>query len=439
MPLCIGLRDPKTAVPVRSTISLGSPPPPPAQPASPLSDRNFDWRARHVDPRWLGWETSDCAAALAPGIHSTAELNRFFEGAKRRDEPALVVAMLGRGDVDTVRNGPPTDMLPTVNLTDVVSVRGRLLGNGAQPRLAPGLGHADHDLGTRLKDDRRGARWWSLALGSGPAQWARRGTSPAPPPQGDLVPLLLGPLDETVVGVWVAPDGSQRWYIVPYGTDWNMLLDWLIGHALPEFVIGALHRARSPLHVHPALQTPAELAAQKALDQMSARHAAEKTSRQAALTQARTAAEGIRGGLLDGTGAELEAAVGKVLADAGFTVVDLDRYLGGTLSADLLVTRGPERRLVEVKSTSGAAPQSLAGKLTTHLQKWPALRPNEPVGGGVLIVNHEHGKLPAQRSPKVYTDQAFVGTLRFPVLAARDLFDWWRAGNWTAIQQAVLA
>ena len=64
---------------------------------------------------------------------------------------------------------------------------------------------------------------------------------------------------------------------------------------------------------------------------------------------------------------------------------------------------------------------------------------DEPVGGGALIVNHETGKLPTGRSQKVYTDQAFLATLRFPVIATRDLFDWWRAHDWTAIQRAILA
>jgi hypothetical protein len=429
VPLCVGAPDPAAAAPSSAAAHVD---PSLSQRRSPLADPTIEWQTHYVEPRWQGREASDCAAALGPGSTNSAELNRFFDGAKLRGETALVLAPLGPSTL--LAKGPQP-----VRLGDHGFVRGRPLATGARLSLAPGLGHADRDLGLQLKSSRADERWWSLSLDTG-ATPSRVGPSdPTPPAEGDLLPVLVGPMGEPVVAVWVSPDGSQRWYIIPHDTDWNVLLRWLTGHALPEFVIGALYRARSPLHVHPDLQTPAERAAQKALEEMSARHVAEKASHEAALLQARTAAEGIRGGLLDGTGPELEAAVGKVLTSAGFTVVNLDSELGGTLSADLLVTLGQERRLVEVKSVSGSASQTLAGKLTTHLLKWPVLRPTEPVGGGALIVNHEYGKLPTERSPKVYTDQAFLDTLGFPVLAARDLFDWWRAEDWTAIQQAVLA
>ena len=74
--------------------------------------------------------------------------------------------------------------------------------------------------------------------------------------------------------------------------------------------------------------------------------------------------------------------------------MDLDQDLGGTRSADLLVTAGgPLWRLVEVKSASGAAPEQLVSYLQRHLTTWPQLRP-EPVTCGVLIVNHQHTEQP---------------------------------------------
>jgi hypothetical protein len=78
------------------------------------------------------------------------------------------------------------------------------------------------------------------------------------------------------------------------------------------------------------------------------------------------------------------------------------------------------------------------GDLQRHLATWPELRPQEPVDGGVLIVNHQHKLEPYQRAPQVYSRREFVAALTVPVLSTRALFDWWRVSDWSAIRQGVL-
>lgn len=127
-----------------------------------------------------------------------------------------------------------------------------------------------------------------------------------------------------------------------------------------------------------------------------------------------------------GTGDTLVDAVATVLRAAGFEVVGLDEELGDTRSADLLATLGDHRRLIEVKSEGRNASESLVNDLRRHLQTWPGLRPEHPVGGGVLVVNHQHRLPPSDRSPTVFSRTEFVATLTEPVISVRDLFDWWR-------------
>ena len=257
-------------------------------------------------------------------------------------------------------------------------------------------------------------------------------------PTGTLAPILVDALGVPVLAVWISPDADQRVYVIPDQTDGNAVLDWLVTQALPEYAPGAMRRARSPHFVDPAWQTPAETRARQALADLEATYAVDHTRLEGELNAATAAAEPIRYGMLYGTGGDLEDAVGTVLRAAGFTVVNLDDELGGTESADLLATYGSERRLVEVKSTSGNAPEKLVGSLERHLATWPSLRPDDPVGGGVLVVNHQHRRDPGERSAQVYERTAFVDSLTVDVLASRDLYAWWAASDWPAIRAAVL-
>jgi hypothetical protein len=264
------------------------------------------------------------------------------------------------------------------------------------------------------------------------------GASITDAPEGELHPILVDTLGDPVVAAWTPQAGDQRWYVIPDATDWNGVVDWLIHQALPAYVPDALRRARSPHFVDPDLQTPTELRARQALAEMAVRHAEEQARLEGELQRAHSAAEGVRYGLLYGTGRELVDAVDAVLKDAGFTTVNLDERLGETRSADLLAIFQQQRRLIEIKSTGGKASEALVGDLERHLATWPELRPQEPVGGGALIVNHQHKLEPHQRSPQVYSRPEFVAALTLPVISTRALFDWWRVSDWTSIRAALL-
>lgn len=408
---------------------------------SALDGAPVDWEGRGVEPRWVGFETADCVAALQPNSFESRgadELRRFLAGTVDRGETALLVSMVGFA-VDNTRSifgGSGESLhLGHVNMSNMLSAT--RLPARARIQLAPDLAPAERDLGQRLLNRLVDAPWWELELQgittqhiSGPVETAI--------PSGELHPILVGPLGAPVVAVWVAPDERTRWYILPDDINWNVVLDWLVHQALPAYVPQAMRRLRTSSFVDPDLRTAAEVEAQQALAEMETRHAEERARLEAVLAEARQEADEVRDGLFHGTGDGLVRAVESVLIDAGFDVVDLDVLLGGTVSADLLVSLGAHRRLVEVKSQGRNASESLVDDLLRHLRTWPDLRPELAVGGGALIVNHQHRLPPDQRSAKVYTRAEFVNTLTVPVISVRSLFDWWRTSDRGAIQSAVL-
>jgi hypothetical protein len=110
---------------------------------------------------------------------------------------------------------------------------------------------------------------------------------------------------------------------------------------------------------------------------------------------------------------------------------------GDTSSANLLISYGSAWRLVEVKSASGNASESLVGDLERHLRTWPELRPGQPVDSGILVVNHRRTD-PSDSSASAYTRPEFIASIAVPVVSARQLFDWWRQSDWPAIRRTVL-
>ncbi|MEV6987229.1 hypothetical protein AB0M95_39045 [Sphaerisporangium sp. NPDC051017] len=368
------------------------------------------------------------------------ELQRFLDGAHNRGEIALIIATMGRAD----DNSPRSVMsrydagVYTTPPFYKTHVGGRRLPTGTKPRLADEVPHPERDLGLRLLTRPADAPWWAMEL-AGSFEYPGTGGPPvAYEPAGTLVPILVDGLGAPVAAVWISPEADQRIYLIPDDTDGNVVLDWLVAQALPEYVPGALRRARSPYFVDPALQTAAETAARLALANLEADYAVERARRESELQRAKAAAEPVRYGLLYGTGDELEDAVAAVLQAAGFATVNLDEELGASKSADLLATYGPERRVIEVKSAAGNAPEKLVAALERHLATWPSLCPDEPVGAGVLVVNHQHRKNPHDRSAQVYERPEFVNSLKVVVLSSRDLFTWWATGDWPAIRHAVL-
>ena len=408
---------------------------------SALVDPGIEWQQHGVEPRWVGMETSDCAAALEPSIfhgHGATELQRFFAGAGARHETALIVATIGDVNDDSPRS-PLATADASVSLPELRgTISGIRLPSGGRPSLAAELSPADRDLGLRLLNRPDDAPWWSLKLSGVTLESGAGGGSTRYEPGGELEPILVDGLGDPVVAAWASAEDDQRWYVIPDATDWNGILDWLIHRALPAHVPGALRRVRSPHFIDPGLQTEGEATVRRALGDLEERYAEEKSRLEDALRRASAAADPVRYGLLYGTGAELVEAVGLVLARAGFTTVNLDLLLGSSASADLLVTYEQQRRLVEIKSASGNASEALVADLTRHLETWPQIRPHEPVGGGVLIVNHQHQLDPQERTSAVYRRREFVDALTVPVLGTRDLFEWWRASDWTWMRQEVL-
>ncbi|MGB3443213.1 MAG: hypothetical protein WBA97_31115 [Actinophytocola sp.] len=438
LPVHIG--QPRNSLPPRSTIdpssSLTSYEVESAEAVRQPSLHEIDWTQYEVEPRWLEYETSDCVAALTPcSSRGASELQRLIAGSAGRGETVLLVDVMG--NVGEIRRNVFVDYDASIDLLDhETTIAGYRLPRGARPVLADGLNAAERDLGLRLLN-RPPDTWWKLERRGAGKHLGGRGWY-VTEPVGELHPILHDSLGAPVVAVWVSPDERQRWYIVPDGTDWDTVIDWLVLHAVPAYVPDAPRRHRLTSAVDPDLETTAETEARVALADLGIRYARDKALMEQNLANAQAVADPIRNGLLFGTGPILVDAVAEALSAAGFAVDDVDAKLGATKSADLLVTFGPYLRLVEVKSERGNAKEALVGDLRRHLDTWGELQPNFPVDGGTLIVNHQHKLPPGQRPRQIYGRPEFVNTLTVPVVGTLDLFDWWRAKDWDAIRTAVL-
>lgn len=401
---------------------------------------DISWSESGAEPRWLGMDTSTCAAAINPSHFASRgadEFERFLSGAASHGEPALIIATMGNAD----DSGPRRNVFSRYNArVDFRNFTGSIVGKrllaGAEVSLAPDLDAADRDLGLRLRNRPADAPWWAMALQATTME-GPQGTT-VHEPEGELVPILVDSLGEPVVARWMPSDGERIWYVIPDAVDWDTVVDWIVQRALPAHVPAALRRVRAPHSIDVGLETPAETNARVALEELERRYIDDKARFEADLERARREAEPVRSGLLYGSGGELTDAVAVVLRAAGFTVTDLDAELGATKSADLLAVWDQETCLIEVKSASGAAPEKLVSHLQRHLETWPQLRPNQPVTCSALIVNHQHKLDPAQRPTEVYQRKEFVDALTFPVLTTGQLFDWWRAQDWSAVRTAVL-
>ena len=248
-----------------------------------------------------------------------------------------MIAVIGNVNDDSPRN-PLFGSDSSLHLGDLyTSVYGQRLPSGARVGIVPDLSGADRDLALRLLNRQADAPWWNLELGGIHEIRGDGSGETYHAPEGQLQPILVDALGNPVAAVWMPPAGGQRWYVIPDATDWDNILSWLIQRALPEYVPDALRRARSPHFADPDLQTAGERAARQALEDLDARYAEERLPLEQALREAETHAGPVRYGLLYGTGDELVHGVAQVLADAGLRTVDLDKELGGTKSADLLV------------------------------------------------------------------------------------------------------
>ena len=257
------------------------------------------------------------------------------------------------------------------------SVGGPRIALAVPPTPAEGLGPADRDLALRLANTRDPALpWWSLHLRGSEVHFGGGGASQVVNPTGSLWPLLVSAAGEVVAAVWTSPDETVRHYIVPWLPAWTPLLDWLAQRAILEFVPAAARRVRARVGDETELQTAAEASAHAALAQLDEEYRARRGDLEQGIRDARAAADDLRHDLLFGSGMALEAAVSRVLSDAGFDVTQLDELLGRPASADLLVVQADRRRLVEVKSASGNASERLVDDAKRHLATWPELRPD---------------------------------------------------------------
>jgi hypothetical protein len=392
---------------------------------TPWALDTIDWAAEGFEPRWLGQESSDCAVSFDPSIfagHGANELRRFGEGIQSRSDLGIVLWTAGRDD-----NGNTTgfnifgggDSILTPQEGQVSCQR---LPSGVQPDLAEGLAPADRDLALRLRNDPHVTQWWALSL-DGLQTEVAGGTTHVSPAPAQLLPLLRDRTGAILAGV--AEVGRQRWYFIPRGAEPVGILRWLMRVALPAWAPQSLRSARRSATVDEELLTPAERSLRAELAEVEAQYASKRDTLEAELNRVTEEADLVRAGLLYGRGTELEDAVAQALRMAGLHVQPLDALLGDTKSADLLVEHDGKRWLVEIKSASGAAKESLVTELARHQETWPELRSDLPIVGGVLVVSHHLVKPPNERPTKIYSRPEFVASLKVPVISARTIFDLW--------------
>ena len=303
------------------------------------------------------------------------------------------------------------------------SISSEPIGKGARVRAADDLTDADGQLALRMLTCQPTPTWRNLSLGGAVLEtpYGREEHSP----EGALLPIVETELGEPVVAAWVSRDGIERRYVVPVETPWPLLLPWLRDQALPQFVPGAMRRARRLLADDQGLMTRRERDGRAALTELETDYVTRHSELEHELEEARSAASSIREGLLYGTGGQLVDAVRSAFEWAGIAVVDLDKRFG-TSGADLLCTLTGRSRLVEVKSASGSAPERAYQDLLRHLREWPSQPGSVPVEGGALLIGHELRTLPLERSPRPYARPEFLAAQTEPVIAALDLFAAWR-------------
>lgn len=399
---------------------------------------DLDWSAFGFDPRWVGFDTAECAVALQPSIFSgygADEFDRFRQGAERRHELALVLSPIG-STADEPRDihnvfGSSVDLV-SIGQT-YTSIYGQRIGKGARVRIANDLGDADGNLALRLLSCNPEPTWRSLSLSGATSESSHGQEQHAP--EGTLMPILETELGEPVVAVWLSPRGVERRYVVPVETPWKLLLSWLLEQALPEFVPGAMRRARRPLASDEDLMTRRERDARTALAVLEVDHAARRSELERQLKEAQDVASATREGLLYGTGQQLVDAVRSVFVSADIEVVDLDEKFGDTKNADLLCSYGGRVRLVEVKSASGSATERAYQDLLRHLREWPSLPGATSIDGGALVISHDLRTVPRERSRTPYTRSEFLSAQSEPVISALELFSAWRDEDVEAIHR----
>lgn len=392
---------------------------------------DIDWSKHGLEPRWFGDDSVACAAAINPSqFHDqgAAEFERFVRGARKRQDQALVVNIIGSLDPPSRRNIFDRYSAGAPLIGFDCSVSGEQVGLRSRLSLAPNLHSVDKDLARRIQNRAETLPAWALSI-SGDTRSSPGGGMSRSQVVGHLQPLVVTDLDEPVAAVWTDPDSTQRVYFVPVGTSPDTILNWLATQALGEFAPSALRASRSPEPYRVAFPTNAEGMATDALRLFDQETARQRAVLHESVSEAHEAADSIRHDLLFGTGQSLAGAVARVLRDAGINVTDIDWMLGSTSNADLLAEFDGRRALLEVKSSGGMPSEKLYDDLQLHLREWPTTA-RTTVDGGALIINHQCRREPEEREPAPYRRQEFLAAQTSPVLSSAWLLDAWRAEEW---------
>ncbi len=407
-----------------------------------LTSEPVNWDEIGLSPRWFGDDTSECVAAVQPKNvmnRGSTEWGRFLLGVKQRDETALVISMIGGPEEQQGMFGESTASVDLPG-TAYTSIGGPRITLASTPTLTDGLEKADRDLALRVANIRQrdaSEPWWSLHMSGSYVAFGGPGPSRQMAPVGSFTPLLTSAAGEVVAGVWVSDDNAVRHYVIPWMPSWTSVLNWLSHDAIPAYVPAAKRRIHARINEEPDLQTTREQAALAELSQLENDYAARRSHLEQAVGDARAEADTLRHDLLYGSGDILKGAVQKVLEDAGLVVDDIDALLGSTGSTDLLITSHGRRRLVEVKSVSGGASESLVADALRHLNTWPQFRPDLIVDGITLVVTSQTKLHPLNRSQAVYTRREFVESLKIPVVGILDLFNAWRTEDFDTTRNLV--
>ncbi|WP_454859648.1 hypothetical protein [Promicromonospora soli] len=394
-----------------------------------IAGEGVDWTSLGLVPRWAGDDPSSAIAAVEVS-NIGKDWERFHSGAEIRNEAALYISTAqpaSRRSVLAQSNGRPViAALPF--LEDELRIVSEPIRLARPPEPAEDLTTTDRDLALRIRNV-SDTQWTDLSIET--IDWGGKFT-------GTWTPLLVTPDEKTVAGVWHHHDDFRYipiyHYVLPSLPSYRPILQWLVERAVPDLVPSAAARTRRYVAEQPDLQSSREREITAQVASLTARYEKEKADLQQQLVQEQAAVTVVRDPLLFRTGDALEEAVLRVLVDAGVRAARLDPELG-TRSADLLVEHDGQRVLVEVKSASGNASESLAEAPRRHQRTWPQLRPGQPIDAVALVVNHQHKLPPKDRSPEVYQRREFVDSLDMPVISTLQLFDHWRRGDFGRIRE----
>lgn len=145
-----------------------------------IARSDFDWTSTRLEPRWVGFDTADCVAALQPSIYynrGADYFDRFREGAASRGELAIVISPIGStGGTDYARSlfSSHDDSLSLGRVESRIS--SCPLGLGAKVRASAGLDDIGHLLALRMLSLKPAPKWRALELeGQTREQHDRRG------------------------------------------------------------------------------------------------------------------------------------------------------------------------------------------------------------------------------------------------------------------------